>query len=226
MNVLGNVAHDLRTPLQAFQSELEMIWKTTGLTFDENARQLQLQSIEQLDRITNFMNMVINRFVDFTKASSGRKLRSSIESINFAEMIKWSVGCMEQSPNVPIVVEPIPSAISERLFTDKQWLMENMLCLVSNAQKFTTDGKISVRCSLQSTHKPFKKMKKYSIVTEEASGDMEDDEEAAAAAVAGGTSSCGVETATPMVLIEVEDSGIGIENEMKELLFKPFAQVN
>ena len=95
------------------------------------------------------MNMTINRSIDFTKASSGIKLKPSIESVNFSETMKWAVGCLQSHAKVPIVVVPIPQSIPNQLYTDKQWLMENILCLLSNAQKFTTEGEITVRCLLK-----------------------------------------------------------------------------
>ena len=36
------------------------------------------------------------------------------------------------------------------MITDKHWMLENLLCLVSNAQKFTTEGSITIRCVLES----------------------------------------------------------------------------
>jgi K+-sensing histidine kinase KdpD len=62
-SIKGNVAHDLRTPLQAFASELEV------LRHNLSGQQLQLQpesqyasqisSIKQLDRLCHFMNMTL-----------------------------------------------------------------------------------------------------------------------------------------------------------------------
>ena len=116
--LLGNVAHDLRTPLQAFQSELDILRDTIKELLREQAI-LPLRSVTQLDRICNFMNMTINRSIDFTKASSGIKLNPSIESINFAETLNWAVGCMMKShTNVPIVIAPINKRIYNQIYTD------------------------------------------------------------------------------------------------------------
>jgi signal transduction histidine kinase len=210
---LGNVAHDLRTPLQAFQSELELFHgyiktKSTNCNFS------MLDSITQLERICHFMNMTINRSIDFTKVSSGIKLNPSIESTKFSETLTWAVGCMMTSDtNVPIVIAPIPKTIPNQIYTDKQWFMENMLCLLSNAQKFTTEGDITIRCSLQNTVAKQTEI----VVSAIENGDIEMD-----------TSSISVTkfgTAISMLLIEVEDTGIGISSDSRALLFKPFVQV-
>jgi signal transduction histidine kinase len=212
------------------------------------------------------MNMTINRSIDFTKASSGIKLNPSIESINFSDTMSWAVGCMVTTQGtVPIVLEPIPPAIHDYIYTDKQWLMENMLCLLSNAQKFTTEGAITIRCSLRSKFKggvvqkwrssdstvsasastgasSGAAAKKYSLSDRNSSNDDESsvrsrgdlsswrervsdyvvDFGAAASAAVVTLISC---EAPPMLMIEIEDSGIGITKENRDKLFQPFVQV-
>jgi K+-sensing histidine kinase KdpD len=121
------VAHDLRTPLQAFQSEMELLHDNIAKmepSSDQPHSLLKhslLKSIKQLKRICNFMNMTINRSIDFTKASSGIKLNPAIESVNFSETLKWAVGCMVQShSSVPLVILPIPTFMHNQIYTDKQ----------------------------------------------------------------------------------------------------------
>ena len=223
--LVGNVAHDLRTPLQAFQSELELLEDNIEGIPTDKAR--LFRSIKQLNRICHFMNMTINRSIDFTKASSGLKLNFSIESISFSETLNWAVGCMVNShAKVPIVVAPIPESIHNQIYTDKQWLMENMLCLLSNAQKFTTEGEIRIRCSLHSSG-------------QNGSVAQQDNSPSPSISLAGvkvqptvsvrdietGIDMPVVENVEPMLLIEVEDTGIGITKENQERLFKPFMQV-
>jgi len=230
--LVGNVAHDLRTPLQAFQSELELLEDNIEGIPTDKAR--LFRSIKQLNRICHFMNMTINRSIDFTKASSGLKLNFSIESISFSETLNWAVGCMVNShAKVPIVVAPIPESIHNQIYTDKQWLMENMLCLLSNAQKFTTEGEIRIRCSLHSSgqngsvaqqdNSPSPSISLAAAgfegknIQRQVSDTVRD--------IENGLDMTVVENVEPMLLIEVEDTGIGITKENQERLFKPFMQV-
>jgi signal transduction histidine kinase len=194
----GNVAHDLRTPLQAFQSELELLRGNIkdASTTDKSSL---FDSIAQLERICHFMTMTINRSIDFTKASTGIKLNPSIESTNFSDTMSWSVGCMMTSDaNVPIVIAPIPKTIHNQVYTDKQWLMENMLCLLSNAQKFTTEGEITITCSLQSSFKDTVVQEIKLLVPDAQCDDMNEDIEMGKL-----DSQTNIETATQMLLIEV-----------------------
>ena len=217
------MAHDLRTPLQAFASELEV------LRHNLSGQQLQLQpesqyashisSIKQLDRLCHFMNMTINRSIDFTKVSTGLKLNPSIESVSLRDTIGWAVECMVNTHgNVPIVFPDVPSDVHNQIFTDKQWLTENLLCLMSNAQKFTTEGDITIRCALipSSSADVCSSQQGGSNVehleVDEADYDVE---VIVSRPAASGT----------FLLLEVEDTGIGITKENREKLFKPFMQV-
>jgi signal transduction histidine kinase len=109
--------------------------------------------------------------------------------------------------------------------------MENLMCLLSNAQKFTSEGEISIRCSLQedeiltkSVSKSFQipanlgfhsfRNTKYS--PEDVSYRADDLE-------------MGLQQPKPqpkLLLLEVEDTGIGISQVDRDKLFKPFMQVS
>lgn len=223
--MLGNVAHDLRTPLQAFQSEMEIL--RDKIKTEKHNETSFLSSIDQLDSICNFMNMTINRSIDYTKASSGLKLNPSIESVNFSETMKWAVGCMVQSDaKVPIVILPIPDAIHNQLYTDKQWLMENVLCLLSNALKFTTEGQITIRCSLQgSVVQPSKKHIRAASSESQSTDIVSDIETGISISDFHVDDAAYIGDKSQMILIEVEDTGIGISKENQGRLFKPFMQV-
>ena len=215
------MAHDLRTPLQAFQSELELLFDIAQKECGD-VSQSMVKSIRQLQRIGNFMNMTINRCIDFTKVTSGIKLKPSIESISFPDTVNWAVGVMAKncSTTVPIVLVPIPTNIHNQIFTDKLWLMENLLCLVSNAQKFTTEGEITVRCSLRSGM--LTSIGRNLNLSSRGTDNLISDSDLRINAT---NDSAENECGTPMIRIAVEDTGIGIAKESRSRLFQPFMQV-
>ena len=106
-----------------------------------------------------------------------------VGNVNICHEIQFAIKCVETTQKrVPIIFSvPANPELSEQLIqTDKQWLTDNMLCLLSNAVKFTESGCITVACSFEDG----------------------------------------------MVLVEVEDSGIGISPDIKQKLFQPFQQEN
>jgi signal transduction histidine kinase len=90
--------------------------------------------------------------------------------------------------------------------------MENLLCLLSNAQKFTNEGEIRIRCSLMS-NEATKGINEYTSGVEK---DIE---------IGGGSELKSDELEFSMLRIEVEDTGIGTVKENRQQLFTPFAMV-
>eukprot|EP00603_Paraphysomonas_imperforata_P008593 CAMPEP_0114426426 /NCGR_PEP_ID=MMETSP0103-20121206/7794_1 /TAXON_ID=37642 ORGANISM="Paraphysomonas imperforata, Strain PA2" /NCGR_SAMPLE_ID=MMETSP0103 /ASSEMBLY_ACC=CAM_ASM_000201 /LENGTH=606 /DNA_ID=CAMNT_0001595391 /DNA_START=421 /DNA_END=2241 /DNA_ORIENTATION=- len=136
--LIGNVAHDLKTPLQAFVSELESI-------SDDDA-----DTRDSLRGISDFMLMMINRSIEFTKVQSGHRLKPSMESVNISSCVDWVVTTISHSgkaENVTISTEYDLQGAAEWVITDKHWLLENLLCYMSNAVKFVSDGSITIKVS-------------------------------------------------------------------------------
>eukprot|EP00981_Chlorochromonas_danica_P004087 scaffold787_cov272-Ochromonas_danica.AAC.1 len=89
------------------------------------------------------MLMTINRCIDYTKASKGLKLVPKYETIDLVESLLLPLNCMKDiQQRVSIVLDPIPQDICSHIITDKQWLQENVLCLLSNAVKYSSGGEV------------------------------------------------------------------------------------
>ena len=100
------------------------------------------------------MLMTINRFIDYTKASKGLKLIPRPETIDLMETLQLPLQCMQNIQNrIQIILNKIPNEICSCIITDKQWLQENILCLLSNAVKYSTNGIVSITVVLESIPK-------------------------------------------------------------------------
>ena len=105
-------------------------------------------SLLSVTNTSNFMWMTINRCIDYTKASSGIKLIPKNETTNLKKSLEIPIKCVtELGSKINIKLKDIPNTITDNIITDKQWLQENILCLVSNAAKFSTEGIVTVEVS-------------------------------------------------------------------------------
>ncbi len=71
------------------------------------------------------------------------------ENIDICSVVRFAVKCIEtMQTRVPIIfICTKTPELSGSIVTDKQWLTDNVLCLLSNAVKFTDIGEVTVTCS-------------------------------------------------------------------------------
>jgi len=134
--------------LTEYQSHLP----TESVKTDDYQRFLGEFNVHMKDiKTTNeFMLMEIHRCIDFTKASQGLKLVPKIETLNFFDSIALPINCMKNIQHkIRITLKPVPAKVCNYVMTDKQWLQENLLCLLSNAVKYSYDGEVVVTISLK-----------------------------------------------------------------------------
>jgi CheY-like chemotaxis protein len=206
-HMIGNVAHDLNTPLQALTMELDILEyhvkdcqqhqqdlvhslvlsssssegpsltgpvliplsarrglpaltsatttppPTTAPSVDHYL-ELKIQAISQslasFKYITSFMTMMIHRSTDYNKIRSNIPLLPQYSPTSISEIFTTLEECLVSGGAAAVLIETIPLNIAPIIMTDKVWLLENLLSLLSNAQKFTSDGAIVIRCRLES----------------------------------------------------------------------------
>ncbi len=162
-------------------------------------------------RNTNvFMLMAINRCIDYTKASKGMKLVPRHETVDLREVLQFPVDCMSNiQDRIGIKLDPLPEGICSHIITDKQWLQENLLCLLSNAVKYSSEGEVKITASLTmeplineiSTFSSYSADKLSRVIPV----DVDEPE-------------------IDYLLFEIEDNGIGLSEEAIKSLFSPFKQ--
>jgi CheY-like chemotaxis protein len=155
-----------------------------------------------MKNVNEFMLMTINRCIDYTKASQGLKLVPRMETINFVEAINLPLRCMrdmQQDKKVELKLLTICSSVAENIITDKQWLQENILCLLSNAVKYSSSGDVRISVALVKNPPPTSNRERSVKCNTSFRPDRH-------------------------IRIEIEDSGIGISEDMMSNLFNPFKQ--
>jgi CheY-like chemotaxis protein len=99
--------------------------------------------------------MTINRCTDYTITSHGLPLNPTYESVNLLEAIAAPVSCVRDlQGRIDVELEPLEVNVSTFITTDRQWLQDNLLCLVSNGVKFSVDEPIKVRVYLTNSFSP------------------------------------------------------------------------
>ncbi|MES0826122.1 response regulator [Ruegeria sp. SCP11] len=140
---LANMSHELRTPLNAVIGITEML--------EEDAVDLgQGDFIEPLQRISRagkHLLELINEILDLSKIEAG-KLDLNLEEFDIVAMLQDTVattmGIAEKNGNV---LEALCPDESELMFADMTRVRQVILNLLSNACKFTENGKITVRAA-------------------------------------------------------------------------------
>ena len=147
-NISANVAHDLKSPLHTLLIGLE------SMRAGDDTSSSQPQNAEMLDTLNSacaFMTSAISRTIEFSKTSSGMSLIPSNTSFNLLAALnnpmKWMNAMLPPDGKKSLILEPLPEGLST-LITDKHWAEENLLCLMSNAVKYSNSGIIRVMVTL------------------------------------------------------------------------------
>jgi signal transduction histidine kinase len=107
------------------------------------------ENLKNMKTTNSFMLMTINRCMDFAKASNGLKLIPKQETLDLKEVIELPLSCMSNiQDRIVISLKPLQPEICSHIITDRQWLQENILCLLSNAVKYSAYGTVIVSITL------------------------------------------------------------------------------
>jgi CheY-like chemotaxis protein len=120
----------------------------------EDPYELVRSCLKSMLGTTSFMTMCINRCLDFTKASKGVKLVPRPETVCLRELVDFPIKILQDvQTQVVITVARIQPNVCTHIITDKQWLLENILCLLSNAVRYSQQGSVDIRIAHNLTEK-------------------------------------------------------------------------
>ena len=251
-----------KTPLQSFKMDIEFLRNVinslarnaTSTTPPQPQLESQVQAQSQSDHLltnaesllqsltanTEFMAMAVNRGIEFAKASGGIKLVPAMASFNLNDALLMPLKLMESVQSESTIgMEPLPSSIHPQIITDLHWLRENVLCLVSNALKYSDNGTavvLIVDLVTKSQLQAHCSMHGDDVIKTTPSSDTLDLTDAAAAGTGAVTATAPAPASAPaaaaedipnpslFVRITIIDGGIGIPEHSRQMLFKPFQQ--
>ncbi len=136
---LGNVSHELRTPIFAIQGYIE-----TLLDGAINDSQVNMNFLEKANHHTINLNNLLNDLIDISMIESG-EMRMSLRYFNVNEYMKpllQDFKTMAQEKNIELNF--IPAREGLELFGDKEKLRQVMSNLLTNAIKYTEEGKVEI----------------------------------------------------------------------------------
>jgi len=208
---LANMSHELRTPLNGVLGYAQILKTDKTLNPDHQ------ESLSNIQQCGQHLLMLINDVLDLSKIEA-RKMELYPAELNFTNFIKnianlfqmraaqkGIVFCYEQ-------VSPLPNYV----YVDEKRLRQVIINLLSNAVKFTNSGGVTFKVGYVGTEawRLGGKNCELSILSEELKQNYLRFSHSALAA-----------KHTLKIRFQVEDTGIGIEQNKLEEIFFPFHQV-
>ena len=91
---------------------------------------------------------IVPTYRDYSKTSVGINLTPSKSSFPLLcalnGPIKWMNSMLPKDGRINIILNKININIEQNIITDKHWIEENLLCLLSNAVKYSSRGDINI----------------------------------------------------------------------------------
>lgn len=135
---VANVTHELRTPVNGILGNVKEL-------LDEDIDSRVEKSLRLIERCCGDMNKIINNILDFSKLEAG-KFTLEPRKFNFRDMLDYV-----RSNHINKITEKglgffmtVSPQIPEHIIGDELRIVQILNNLLSNAQKFTSVGKITV----------------------------------------------------------------------------------
>ncbi len=136
---LGNVSHELKTPIFAISGYLETL--LNGAIKDER---VNMHFLSKAYEHTGNLSSLLNDLIDISLIESGQ-MRMSFRYFNLKNAIQSLVDEFDptiESEDIQLVVHPIRKGL--QIYSDKARFRQVMINLLQNAAKYTQHGKIEI----------------------------------------------------------------------------------
>ncbi len=192
---LANMSHELRTPLNAIIGYSEVLLEDAeDLGYEEFVHDLG-----NIHTAGKYLLTVINDILALSKIEAGQ-MEVHLESFNIMALIENVVATIqsliEQNNNT---LEIVCEENQELIVADPNKMRQVTLNILSNAAKFTKNGKISLRVKVAHNH--------------------QDDDDFV-------VKNKSFNYKNKMLVLSVADTGIGISKKQMGILFQPFTQAD
>ncbi len=140
---LASLSHEIRMPMSALLGMADSLWQG-------DLNQEQRRTVQVMKQSSTVLLNLLNDITDFAKIESGDLSLSKTE-FNCLKLIKESFQLLEldaKSKNLKYSLE-IAAEIPNLLIGDSARLSQILINLINNAIKFTAQGEVKLRASLQ-----------------------------------------------------------------------------
>ena len=196
---LRNISHELRTPLNGIIGFLQFVQDGDCDDRDEEMEFVQ----RAYDSAIHLLN-IINDILDIAKIESGT-LSITLETINLTQVIKEAVELQVveiEQKGLELILPDLKEPIM--VYADPDKLKQVFLNILSNAIKFTDSGKITISIRFESVLLNNAASYNGNVMYNMAQ----------------------VTGTKDWVVVTIEDTGIGIDQEQQDKLFQPFVMAD
>jgi PAS domain S-box-containing protein len=137
---VANMSHELRTPLNVIIGLCQLLSRDPAAPLAP----LQSDAVTRMERNARALLELVNDMLDYSRLEAGRSALH-LETLDVADVIGAVAQAYAQEARdkqIELSVEVSPEL--RRVRTDRQKLTQVVSCLVSNALKFTSAGRVSV----------------------------------------------------------------------------------
>ena len=205
---MAAVGHELRTPMNAILGFNDLLRQDEQLSADDQ------ETVSLISQSTRKLLKLINQILDFSQLQAGRLLLN-MEPTLLEEVVQHVVHSIRPQVNPQVTLQfELAQDVPVWIHTDAQRLKEVLLSLLDNACKFTSEGRVLLRVSVQEQQLWFEVIDSGTGVAAEFQAHIFNRFEHADQETLRQFGGTGLGLAVAKLLIELLDGQIGLESQL------------